>query len=580
MVPLTFESVAKYEVARRTDIEVREDWRTVGGWYTASRSGDLLPLSDDEIRDLASVIVGEIVERGIGTFFPESMHPLDRGLLLDVLRDLYEDHLQVPTLMAEKIFSGASLLVTQNAVDGNHVYWLHDVENVYGIIRLKSREAMNAERLIETEPRHRITEKERDELFSGITDLYAYEFDMPVRFTPFSDREKRFIRAVADASSNQARTSLSENKIVPLRVFYSQKSRGAHVGSERQTPAGFLQMFNLGQYPIHSRALRDGIDVQLHRSGNDVILYTDTMDDISARLPSLISAAKTLSDSPFVVTGSLEMWGESSIIPSDVSREQLLGNGRIEESQFVLRAHDCVFLSDDIHQMPFDSRVGALESMHFDSFGESIPDLRFRITRTEHTISRTPEELKKHFQSLRAEPASEGIYSVPHGATYMLDARTGEAVRFRNTGVLDLIVIERLDRGPGRYVYSLGLGIEPEFVTRRRDRHTIGDKQYLNVGTSAETDVEAAIGDVVSAEFDRLSLHYRSAKSNPVTAATYSVSTRGLRVLRASSMVDGMRRALQLAADSTVLSIIQYTPGGVSARTHGTMSDVGALSKV
>ncbi|MHA5050641.1 ATP-dependent DNA ligase [Streptomyces sp. SD15] len=49
----------------------------------------------------------------------------------------------------------------------------------------------------------------------------------------------------------------------------------------------------------------DGIRVQLHRDGDDVRIYTRTLDDITDRLPELISVAMELKDSRFILDGEV-----------------------------------------------------------------------------------------------------------------------------------------------------------------------------------------------------------------------------------------------------------------------------------
>ncbi|MBK3632029.1 ATP-dependent DNA ligase [Streptomyces sp. MBT97] len=49
----------------------------------------------------------------------------------------------------------------------------------------------------------------------------------------------------------------------------------------------------------------DGIRVQVHRDGDDVRLYTRTLDDITDRLPEVTSAAKGLAGSRFVLDGEV-----------------------------------------------------------------------------------------------------------------------------------------------------------------------------------------------------------------------------------------------------------------------------------
>ncbi|WP_189713874.1 ATP-dependent DNA ligase [Streptomyces phaeofaciens] len=54
----------------------------------------------------------------------------------------------------------------------------------------------------------------------------------------------------------------------------------------------------------------DGIRVQVHRDGDDVRLYTRTLDDITDRLPEVTSAARELTERRFVLDGEVIALGE------------------------------------------------------------------------------------------------------------------------------------------------------------------------------------------------------------------------------------------------------------------------------
>ena len=64
----------------------------------------------------------------------------------------------------------------------------------------------------------------------------------------------------------------------------------------------------------------DGIRIQVHRSGADVLVATRSLEDITARLPEVVEVARSLPATSFVLDGealALDDDGRPAALPGD-----------------------------------------------------------------------------------------------------------------------------------------------------------------------------------------------------------------------------------------------------------------------
>ncbi|NED97534.1 ATP-dependent DNA ligase [Phytoactinopolyspora alkaliphila] len=93
---------------------------------------------------------------------------------------------------------------------------------------------------------------------------------------------------LADGAAGLERFRLTVGS--PLRPMLASPSTGLAEALEQAGEAGI-------EWKI------DGVRVQVHRSGDDVGVFTRTLDDITARVPEIVESARALPRSPFVLDG-------------------------------------------------------------------------------------------------------------------------------------------------------------------------------------------------------------------------------------------------------------------------------------
>jgi len=178
----------------------------------------------------------------------------------------------------------------------------------------------------------------------------------------------------------------------------------------------------------------DGIRVQIHRAGDEVALFTRTLDDITARLPEVVALARALSVRDAVL---------------DAEAIALLPDGRPRPFQeTAARVGRRVPGAEEIARVPLS--LAAFDLLHLDG-----ADLLDRPTRERHAAldavvpaaARVPRRVVDDAAAARAFLAEavgrghEGMMAKGLDAPYQAGARGGAWLKVKPRHTLDLVVL-------------------------------------------------------------------------------------------------------------------------------------------
>jgi DNA ligase-1 len=182
----------------------------------------------------------------------------------------------------------------------------------------------------------------------------------------------------------------------------------------------------------------DGIRIQVHREGDDVLVATRTLDDITARLPEVVAVARALPARRFVLDGeamTLDESGRPRPFQDTASRTATRGGGsgvRVAPYFF-----DVVHLDDhDLLDLPLRDRLAALDGL--------VPE--------EQRVRRLMTDDAAAAETFAAEvlrEGQEGVVVKALDAAWEAGRRGGAWVKVKPVHTLDLVVIA-VERGSGR----------------------------------------------------------------------------------------------------------------------------------
>jgi DNA ligase-1 len=198
--------------------------------------------------------------------------------------------------------------------------------------------------------------------------------------------------------------------------------------------------------PAAVDAKLDGIRIQVHRDGDDVAVFSRSLDDLTGRLPEIAEMARTLPVRAAVLDGealAVDLTGRARPFQETSSLAARLTRGALSPFFFDLLHLDGADLIDE----PGTVRWAALDA--------TVPDL-LRVSRI---MADTPGDADVAFDASLAS-GHEGVVIKAASSAYDVGRRGGAWVKVKPRHTLDLVILA-VERGHGRrrgWLSNLHLG--------------------------------------------------------------------------------------------------------------------------
>ena len=179
----------------------------------------------------------------------------------------------------------------------------------------------------------------------------------------------------------------------------------------------------------------DGIRVQVHRRGDDVLVVTRSLDDVTDRHPDLVALARTLPCRDIVLDGEVLALGpDGRPRPFQETASRTTADGKVVLTPAFF---DVLHLDGrDLVDAPTAERLAALESV--------VPEA-YRVPRL---VTADPAEAEAFAADVLAA-GHEGVVVKSLTATYAAGRRGANWVKVKPVHTLDLVVLA-VERGSGR----------------------------------------------------------------------------------------------------------------------------------
>lgn len=162
------------------------------------------------------------------------------------------------------------------------------------------------------------------------------------------------VAAAALAGGESALTAFRLGVGQPLAPMLAQPAPDLAAALERTGPAGI-------EWKL------DGVRVQIHRQGDEVAVFTRTLDDITARVPEVIEAARALPATSAVLDGEvLALTGQGRPAPFQVTSARVMrrDTDAARSVPLTLTLFDALHVDgDDLIDLPGTERRSALEAV-------------------------------------------------------------------------------------------------------------------------------------------------------------------------------------------------------------------------
>jgi len=199
--------------------------------------------------------------------------------------------------------------------------------------------------------------------------------------------------------------------------------------------AALAKATGAGAVPVSVDVKLDGIRIQVHRDGDDILVATRTLEDITARLPEVVAVARAIPASRFVLDGealALDEDGRPRPFQETASRAAQHAGVAVTPYFFDVLHHD----GEDLLDAPGSERFAALD----------------RLVPVEHRVPRLvtaePADAQVFLEdALRA--GHEGVVVKNLAAPYDAGRRGAAWVKVKPVHTLDLVVLA-VEWGSGR----------------------------------------------------------------------------------------------------------------------------------
>lgn len=215
---------------------------------------------------------------------------------------------------------------------------------------------------------------------------------------------------------------------------------GRAVGPMLASPAGSVgeALAELGGRAAFEAKL-DGARVQVHRDGEDVGVYTRSLDDVTARVPEIVAAVRELPARSLVLDGeALALRDDGRPQPFQVTASRF-GRRTVSPDRLPLHAFffDLLHLDGaDLIDRPAEQRFAEIDAL--------VPQ-RMRVDRL---VTAEPEAAER-FLRRTLEAGHEGLVAKSLAAPYEAGRRGSAWLKLKPVHTLDLVVLA-VEWGSGR----------------------------------------------------------------------------------------------------------------------------------
>ncbi|MBO3088960.1 ATP-dependent DNA ligase [Cellulomonas dongxiuzhuiae] len=183
----------------------------------------------------------------------------------------------------------------------------------------------------------------------------------------------------------------------------------------------------------------DGIRIQVHRDGDDVRVYTRSLDDVTARVPEIVAAVRALPARTLVLDGealALDADGRPRPFQETASRSATRDAELAATSTLTPFFFDVLHADGrDLLDAPLRERLAVLDQV---AAGHVV----------ERVVTSDPAVAAEHFRSVVAA-GQEGVVVKAVDAPYEAGRRGAAWVKVKPRHTLDLVVLA-VERGSGR----------------------------------------------------------------------------------------------------------------------------------
>jgi DNA ligase-1 len=242
-----------------------------------------------------------------------------------------------------------------------------------------------------------------------------------------------------DTESVAVAALTSPDPVVALAAFTLVVGRPVRPMLAQSAPDVNGAWASLGPGPVVVDSKLDGIRIQVHRRGDDVRVFTRSLDDITARVPEIVAAVRAMPGSELVLDGeALAVGADGRPRPF----QETAARSATKDAEVAAVTTLTPFFFDALHvdgldllDAPLQQRLAALDTV-------AGPSVVHRL------VTADVDEARTYFADVVAA-GQEGVVIKAADAPYEAGRRGAAWIKVKPRNTLDLVVLA-VERGSGR----------------------------------------------------------------------------------------------------------------------------------
>lgn len=223
-----------------------------------------------------------------------------------------------------------------------------------------------------------------------------------------------------------------------------------------------------------------------------------------------------------------ERCGAKDIMECDkLPREDMIkwvtSKDKMDDTNVIFWVYDILYINGkDVHNLPYKERRKLYE--------EVVDKRSYHYRPVPSIYVTTAKEFEQAVDKMRRIVGSEGVVAKNENARYLLTGRTKEYAKMKNIKDYDGIVLgKRLIKGTkNTYQYEVGVFLPKNRKSEFDPEHikTYKGKDYLIIGTTYNTNIQADIGDIIEVGVIRVRRYINERTGKPYLTHMFPVVIR------------------------------------------------------
>lgn len=213
-----------------------------------------------------------------------------------------------------------------------------------------------------------------------------------------------FIKAavnVKNESLDSAQYTKTVNQLTINKFFLHLVDQDQHYDTANLITSNFIEQ----DYPLYVTKREFGLRCQIHKDGEDILVYTQNGVDISKNIPNIVDTVRTLTVDTAIMLGVIEL------NRTQTDGDDILAylNTEHKDKDIVCNINDVLYFEKDIHNQIFSERKKFLDLLCIKQSTFDVKKANYCLNKTPYLMCKKRDELEKALSILKTSQQNTGV---------------------------------------------------------------------------------------------------------------------------------------------------------------------------